>query len=99
MPTGRSPGLEGLSLRLADWKGYPKHRWPGRQVIAVLGGAAVGHLEYFLHPDGEAVEVSFLEVDPAVRGNRLASMLIDTLYEAHPAAWVNHGYRMPDGIK
>ena len=91
--------LVGLSLRVSGWKGDPGHRWPGRQVIAVVNGAAAGHAEFYLHPGGQALEVGLVEVAEAFRGNGLASILMDALCEAHPNAWVNHGLRTPEGAQ
>lgn len=91
------PALQGLSLHLADWKGNPLHRWPGRQVIAEVQGRAAGYVEYYLHPDGLAVEVVQLEVSPGFRSLGLAGLLMDRLHEVHPHAWVNHGHRSHAG--
>ncbi|MCZ1012267.1 GNAT family N-acetyltransferase [Streptomyces lydicus] len=91
--------LQGLSLYLAGWKGDPLHRWPGRQVIAEVQGRAAGHVEYYLHPDGLAVEVVQLEVSPGFRRLGLAGLLMDRLHEVHPRAWVNHGYRSHAGAE
>jgi GNAT superfamily N-acetyltransferase len=91
--------LEGLSLRLTGWKRAARHRWPGRQLIAVVNRAAVGHIRFGLHPDGLALEVSFLRVSEEFRGLGLASLLMDALYQAHPDAWINHGPRSPDGAQ
>lgn len=96
--TGRSR-LEGLSLRLSGWKGMAEHRWPGRQIIAIVNGAAVGHVEFYLHPEGRALEVGFLEVVDGFDRRGLASLLMDALYEAHPDAWVDHGRRTEEGTK
>ncbi|MET7489823.1 GNAT family N-acetyltransferase [Streptomyces sp. NPDC005538] len=89
--------LEGLELHVADWKGTPLHRWPGRQVIAVVQGRAAGHVEFYLHPDALALEVSYLEVAPGFRSLGLASLLMDRLYETYPQAWINHGRRSVEG--
>ncbi|MEU9420207.1 GNAT family N-acetyltransferase [Streptomyces sp. NPDC048272] len=88
---------EGVSLRLAGWKAGPGHRWPGRQVIALVDGGQAGSVQFHAHPQGAAVEVSMLEVLDAFRGRGLASLLIDTVYEAYPDAWINHGVRSIDG--
>ena len=66
-------------------------------MIAVVEGWAVGHVEFYLHPDGLAVEVGVLEVAEDYRGLGLASLLMDRLHEEHPRAWVNHGLRSVDG--
>ncbi|MGW1365179.1 GNAT family N-acetyltransferase [Streptomyces chartreusis] len=78
--------LRGLSLHLVGWKGDPRHRWPGRQVVALIQGRAAGHVEFYLHPDGLALEVSYLEVSTEFRNLGLASLLMDRMYEAHPAS-------------
>ncbi|QKZ24286.1 GNAT family N-acetyltransferase [Streptomyces chartreusis] len=97
--TGPPSRLRGLSLHLVGWKGDPQHRWPGHQVIAVVAERAAGHVEFHLHPDGLALEVSYLEVSREFRNLGLASLLMDRVYEAHPDAWINHGRRSPDGAK
>ncbi|MFD6464813.1 GNAT family N-acetyltransferase [Streptomyces goshikiensis] len=88
---------ESVSLRLSDWKAGPGHRWPGRQVIALVDGRQAGYVQFHAHPQGDAVEVSMLEVLDGFQGRGLASLLIDTVYEAYPDAWVNHGNRTSDG--
>ncbi|GAA2639283.1 hypothetical protein GCM10010425_49100 [Streptomyces spororaveus] len=88
---------EGVSLRLAGWKAGPGHRWPGWQVIALVDGRQAGSVQFHAHPRGAAVAVSMLEVLDGFRGRGLASLLIDTVYEAYPDAWVDHGVRTIDG--
>lgn len=94
------PGrLEGLELHVTGWKGNPRHRWAGHQVIAVVQGQAAGHVELHLHPDALALEVVLLEVAPGFRGRGLASLLMDRLHETYPHAWINHGRRTVDGAQ
>ena len=99
MPAGES-GLpdEGLSLWLRDWKapvaGMP---WAGRRLIACVDRSVAGHLDFHIHPDGQAVKVWMLRVSPAFKRRGMASLLMDALYAAHPTAWINHGVRTPDG--
>lgn len=73
-----------VGVHLAGWKGDPAHRWPGRQIIAVLDGQAVGHVEFYLHSDNLALQVVGVQVHPGFRKRGLASLLMDRLYEAHP---------------
>ncbi|MEU8779540.1 hypothetical protein [Streptomyces sp. NPDC048606] len=54
-------------------------------------------MKFHAHPQGAAVEVSMLEVLDGFRGRGLASLLVDTVYEAYPDAWINHGVRTVDG--
>ncbi|MFJ2825940.1 GNAT family N-acetyltransferase [Streptomyces toxytricini] len=81
----------------SGWKAGPGHRWPGRQAIAVVDGRQAGSVKFFAHPQGLAVEIDMLEVAEDFRGRGLASLLIDTVYEAYPNAWINHGLRTMDG--
>ncbi|GAA1193664.1 hypothetical protein GCM10009578_038640 [Streptomyces rhizosphaericus] len=96
---GKPPDVAGLSLRLAEWKGDPSHRWSGRQLIGIVAGRAIGYVEYYLHPRDEALEVVFLDVVEAFRGRGLASVLMDSLYAAHPVAWISHGPRTVSGAQ
>lgn len=58
-----------------------------------------GHLDFFVHPDGQALSVRVDEVSPAHQGQGLASVLMDALYASYPTAWIDHGVRRePDGI-
>ncbi|MGW1506113.1 GNAT family N-acetyltransferase [Streptomyces mirabilis] len=86
-------------VQLAGWKGDPGHCWPGCQVIAVLNGRAVGHLEFYLHPDNASVQVVLVQVEPAFRKRGLASLLMDKLYAAYPDAWINQGIRTDEGAR
>ncbi|MET8816448.1 GNAT family N-acetyltransferase [Streptomyces sp. NPDC004549] len=88
---------EGLSLWLTDWKVDRRVPWLGRHVVAVIGGRAVGQIDYFLHPDGQALEVNMLRVHPDFQRQGLAGVMMDALYAAHPTAWVNHGWRTKEG--
>ncbi|MFF3786382.1 GNAT family N-acetyltransferase [Streptomyces sp. NPDC001933] len=80
-----------------DWKGKPEHRWPGRHVIAVSNGRAVGNINFYTHPDALAVEISLLFVSPEFRGRGLATMMMDAVYDTYPDAWIDHGRRTRDG--
>ncbi|MFE0062652.1 GNAT family N-acetyltransferase [Streptomyces sp. NPDC059003] len=93
------PVPEGVSLRLSTWKGDPGHRWPGRQIIAVIDGLAAGHLDYYLHPQGEALEVELLLVNEEFQRRGLASLLVDTLAAAHPTAWASPGALTGEGAQ
>ncbi|MFE2104121.1 GNAT family N-acetyltransferase, partial [Streptomyces sp. NPDC059468] len=87
----------GVSLWLTIWKSDAGGAWSGRRVMALVGGAVAGRLDVYVHPDGQAVQVEQLEVEPAYRRRGLASVLMDALYEAYPTAWINHGGRGPQG--
>ncbi|MFJ2627671.1 GNAT family N-acetyltransferase [Streptomyces sp. NPDC087532] len=80
-----------------DWKGQPEHRWPGRHVIAVRNGRAIGNIDFYAHPDALALEISLLFVYPEFQGRGVATMMMNAVYEAYPDAWINHGRRTPDG--
>ncbi|EHN71944.1 hypothetical protein SMCF_8637, partial [Streptomyces coelicoflavus ZG0656] len=71
----------------------------GRQIIAVLDGQAVGHVEFYLHPDNLALQVVGVQVHLGFRKRGLAFLLRDRLYEAHPDAWINHGLRTDEGAR
>ncbi|MGW1365007.1 hypothetical protein ACWCQP_47405 [Streptomyces chartreusis] len=90
----------GLSLWMTDWKvastGLP---WLGRRFVALVGGAVAGHLDYALHPDGQALTVGWINVFPQFQGAGLAGVLMDALYAAHPTAWINQGWRTPEGAQ
>ena len=91
--------LEGLVLRLADWKGEAQHRWPGRLVIGVVEANAVGGIAFHVHPDGRALEISLVDVAEELQARGLASVLMDAVYAAYPHAWINHGLRTPEGAR
>ncbi|MFD7551473.1 GNAT family N-acetyltransferase [Streptomyces sp. NPDC059816] len=89
----------GLSLWRTSYKYDLGNSWSGQRLIAMVGGAMAGHLDFFVHPDGQALSVLLLEVSLAHRGQGLASVLMDALYAAYPTAWIDHGTRRePDGI-
>ncbi|MEU3639908.1 GNAT family N-acetyltransferase [Streptomyces albogriseolus] len=98
MPGGET-GLpeEGLSLWLTDWKVPTGIHWEGRRVVALVGQAVAGHLDVHVHPDGQAVEVWMLDVQPGFRRRGVASLLMDTLCAVYPTAWINHGARTREG--
>lgn len=55
----------------------------------------------FLHTgsaDPSAARVD-VRTRPTGTGRGVASALMDHLYEKHPQAWINHGYRTSDGLK
>ncbi|MFG3207349.1 hypothetical protein [Streptomyces sp. NPDC048192] len=56
MPPGGKDSLpeEGLSLWLTDWKISVGMSWAGRRLIACVGRSAAGHLDFHVHPDGQA---------------------------------------------
>ncbi|MFJ2629010.1 GNAT family N-acetyltransferase [Streptomyces sp. NPDC087532] len=89
----------GLSLWKTSYKYDLGNSWSGQRLIAMVGGTMAGHLDFFVHPDGQALSVFLLEVSPAHRGQGLASVLMDALYASYPTAWIDHGTRRePDGI-
>ncbi|MET9777672.1 GNAT family N-acetyltransferase [Streptomyces sp. NPDC006367] len=89
----------GLSLWKTSYKYDLGNSWSGQRLIAMVGGAMAGHLDFFVHPDGQALSVFLLEVSPSHRGQGLASVLMDALYASYPTAWIDHGTRRePDGI-
>jgi hypothetical protein len=87
----------GVSLWLTDWKVDGGGAWSGRRVMALVGGSYAGHLDFYVHPDGQAVDVAGLDVSPDYRKRHLASVMMDALYAAYPTAWINHGGRSPEG--
>ncbi|MFI2437387.1 GNAT family N-acetyltransferase [Streptomyces sp. NPDC018693] len=88
---------EGLSLWLTDWKIPTGIPWAGRRLAALVGQAVAGHLDVHVHPDGQAVKVWMLNVQPDFQRRGVASLLMDTLYEVYPTAWINHGARTAEG--
>ncbi|MFF2205326.1 hypothetical protein [Streptomyces sp. NPDC058145] len=87
----------GVSLWLTNWKTDAGGAWSGRRVLALVGGAYAGRLDFFVHPDGQAVQVDMLEVERRFQKRGLASVLMDALYASHPTAWIDHGGRSPEG--
>ncbi|WP_327411367.1 GNAT family N-acetyltransferase [Streptomyces sp. NBC_01281] len=71
--------------------------WDGRRLIALVGNAVGGHLDFLVHPDRQALSVWGLEVRPDFQRHGLATLLMDALYAAHPRAWINHGQRLDAG--
>ncbi|MFI9772748.1 GNAT family N-acetyltransferase [Streptomyces sp. NPDC052415] len=90
---------EGLALWLTDWKVSTSSRWRGRHLVASIGSSVAGQLDFFLHPDGQAVKVAMLRVHPDFQRRGLATVLMDALYAAHPTAWINHGFRTESGAR
>lgn len=88
----------GVSLWLTDWKVDGGGSWSGRRVMALVGGSHAGQLDFYVHPDGQAVHVAGLEVSPEYGNRSLASVMMDALYAAYPTAWINHGGRGPEGV-
>jgi hypothetical protein len=62
-----------------------------------IGDEPVGHLEYSVHPSGQAVKVHRLETEPGHEGKGVASAMMDHLISNHPDAWINHGKRSNGG--
>ncbi len=96
---GDKPELpeEGLSLWLTDWKVRTGIRWEGRRLVALLGKTVGGYLDVHVHPDGRAVKVWILQVQPGFQRRGLGSLLMDTLYAVYRTAWINHGARTREG--
>jgi hypothetical protein len=84
-------------LWLTDWKVPTGLSWEGRRLVALVGQRVAGHLDVHVHPEGEAVAVWMLDVQPGFRRRGVGSLLMDTLYGAYPAAWINHGARSREG--
>ncbi|MFE0062650.1 hypothetical protein [Streptomyces sp. NPDC059003] len=89
----------GVSLWLTDWKptgdwtANGGKAWSGRRILTLVGGEYAGQLDFYVHPDRQAVFVSQLEVAPEYQRRNLASVMMDALYGAYPRAWINHGVR------
>ncbi|MFI2437131.1 GNAT family N-acetyltransferase [Streptomyces sp. NPDC018693] len=90
---------EGLALWLTEWKVSTRIPWLGRHLVASVGSSVAGQLDFFLHPDGQAVKVVMLRVHPDFQRRGLAGVLMDALYAAHPTAWINHGWRTENGAR
>ncbi|MFD7552598.1 GNAT family N-acetyltransferase [Streptomyces sp. NPDC059816] len=91
---------EGLALWLTEQKVNPRMvPWLGRHLVASIGSSVAGQLDFFLHPDGQAVKVSMLRVHPDFQRRGLAGVLMDALYAAYSTAWINHGWRTKDGAQ
>lgn len=89
---------EGLALWLTEWKTKnTRTSWLGHRLVASIGRSAAGELGFLVHPDGQAVKVATLSVQPGFQRRRLAGVLMDTLYTAYPTAWINHGWRTTSG--
>ncbi|MFD6329223.1 GNAT family N-acetyltransferase [Streptomyces niveus] len=89
---------EGLSLWLTEWKVDPEALWPGRHMVAAIGRTVAGQVDFYVHPDGQAVKVAGLRVHSDFQRRGLASMLMDAVYAAYPTAWITHGLRDKDGV-
>ncbi|MFI9772765.1 hypothetical protein ACIHJG_38900 [Streptomyces sp. NPDC052415] len=89
----------GVALWLTDWKVEIPGAWTPRRVLALVGGRMAGRLDFLMHPDGQAVSVWGLEVEPEFQRRNLASVMMDALYAAHPTAWIDHGGREPAGVR
>ncbi|MBM9624739.1 GNAT family N-acetyltransferase (plasmid) [Streptomyces zhihengii] len=92
-------GNEGVALWLTDWKISHSDTWVPRRMMALVGGELAGRLDFLLHPDGRALTVWQLAVEPQFQRRGLASVMMDALHAAHPQAWINHGSRQPDGAR
>ncbi|WP_327411192.1 hypothetical protein OG458_42415 (plasmid) [Streptomyces sp. NBC_01281] len=90
---------DGVALWLTDWRAAVAGTWTPRRIMALVGGQMAGRLDFTVHPDGRAVTVWGLEVEPQFQGRRLASVMVDALYAAHPAAWVSHRWRSEAGAR
>ncbi|MEV0965504.1 hypothetical protein AB0J25_23485 [Streptomyces sp. NPDC049910] len=89
----------GVALWLTDWKVDAPGAWTPRRVMALVGGQQAGRLDFLVHPDGQAVSVWGLEVEPEFQRRNLASVMMDALYSAHPTAWIDHGGRTAAGVR
>lgn len=89
----------GVALWLTDWKVEIPVAWTPRRVLAMVGGERAGRLDFLVHPDGQAVSVWAVEVEPEFQRRNLGAVMTDALYAAHPTAWIDHGGRGPDGVR
>ncbi|MFE8940963.1 hypothetical protein ACFYNX_26200 [Streptomyces sp. NPDC007872] len=89
----------GTGLWLTDWPADVMPGWTPKRVLAMVGGVQAGHLDFIVHPDGQALSVWMLEVEPEFQRRNLASVMMDALYAAHPTAWIDHGGRPQDGAR
>jgi hypothetical protein len=89
----------GTALWLTDWKVELPMAWTPRRVLAMVGGERAGRLDFLVHPDGQAVSVWAVEVQPVFQRRNLGAVMMDALYAAHPTAWIDHGGREPDGVR
>ncbi|MCZ1011954.1 hypothetical protein [Streptomyces lydicus] len=98
--TGAEARLDeaGLSLWLTHWTTSVGGGWFGRRILALSGGKLAGQLDFLVHPDGQALSVQHMEVQPDYQGRHVASVMVDALYAAHPTAWIDHGGRTPEGV-
>ncbi|MGW6144427.1 hypothetical protein [Streptomyces sp. NPDC055140] len=87
----------GVGLWLTDWKVSHGGAWTPRRLLATAGGQHAGRIDFVVHPDGQALSVWMLEVEPAFERRNLAPVMMDALYAAHPSAWVDHGRRTSEG--
>ncbi|MGW6202069.1 GNAT family N-acetyltransferase [Streptomyces sp. NPDC055089] len=90
---------EGLALWLTEQKVNPGVPWLGRHLVATIGPSVAGRLDFFLHPDGQAVKVSMLRVHPDFQRRGVAGVMVDALYAAYSTAWINHGWRTKEGAQ
>ncbi|MFE4304860.1 hypothetical protein ACFRR6_02090 [Streptomyces sp. NPDC056891] len=89
----------GTSLWLTNVQTDADPGWTPRRVLAMVGGVQAGRLDFLVHPDGQALSVWMLEVEPGFQRRNLASVMMDALYAAHPTAWIDHGGRTQDGAR
>ena len=54
--------------------------------MALVGGRMAVRIDFLVHPDGQALSVWGLEVGPEFQDRHPASVMMDALYAAHPAA-------------
>ncbi|WP_327391524.1 hypothetical protein OG728_39320 (plasmid) [Streptomyces microflavus] len=87
----------GTALWLTDWHTDEYPDWTPRRVLALVGGVQAGQLDFLVHPDGQALAVWMLDVEPGFESRNLASVMMDALHAAHPTAWIDHGSRTLDG--
>ncbi|WP_143674981.1 hypothetical protein [Streptomyces sp. ScaeMP-e48] len=92
-------GNAGTALWLTGWQTDAVPGWTSRRVLAMVGGVQAGRLDFVVHPDGQALSVWMLEVEPGFQRRNLASVMMDALYAAHPTAWIDHGGRTEDGAR
>lgn len=64
-----------------------------------VNGQHAGSLEHTLHGNGAGVAVDHLHTNAGVRGQGVASSMMDALHTHYPNSWINHGTRTPDGTR
>lgn len=100
MPSTRHEEPYGFDYRTEENRGGKSESLDKKAATHVLhgyiNGKHVGDLHYTPSDDRNAVKVNMLHSWD--RGQGAASAMTDALYHEHPGAYINHGWRTPDGI-